>query len=135
MARPRASTGDRGYPWHWPSPALFRSGRGASGRDPNLTNGHRLPVSEAQSLVRDDHCTMPWRVLVERGEAGIYVCVERYKGSFTCQIHTHLSQAQIFLNETAGGRQVDEPIFPSVRSACVYNVGPAVLAAVRALPK
>jgi hypothetical protein len=82
-----------------------------------------------------------WGVIVDRRDANIHVGVGYYKGQTTSEIWGDLpapnSQAEIFLSEPAEGENLGAmpPRGVSARSAAVFNVGPAVVAALGALPE
>jgi hypothetical protein len=78
-----------------------------------------------------------WRTLVERGEEHIFVCVERYKGGpVTSEVHCRMKDVEQFLTEPSEGCRLgeEEAELPPVNRA-FFDVGPAILAALRALHK
>jgi DNA-binding transcriptional MerR regulator len=103
----------------------------------NLTT-QGLSVSDAARVV-DCSITGPnyWHALVERGCAHIFACVGRRGGDpIISEIYADAAQVQTFLTEPTGGCLVgDEELDLRLEDRSVFDVGPAVSAAVKALPK
>ena len=99
-----------------------------------------LSVSDAAHVI-DCPITGPnyWHALVERREKHIFVCVARVPGDpidpIISEVYACADQVQTFLTEPTEGCQGAGGIDLQPVARSVFDVGPAVSAAVQALPK
>jgi hypothetical protein len=102
---------------------------------------HDVPVSGATYLLYEA-IGQKWPEVAAGSEPHIFCCVERYKGETRCELYTHAAQVPIFLTEPSQGtvqtegEQLEAPerTGDDTASRVVFDVGPAVRAALAQLP-